>query len=81
MDEKEYNQDVETSGHGADKDKQKEEDRYEKVCYMCRRPESKAGPMISMPGGMNLCHDCMQKAFDSVTKGGMDFSKLPKIPV
>ena len=80
MDEKEYNQDVETSGHGEDKDKQKEEDRYEKVCYMCRRPESKAGPMISMPGGMNLCHDCMQKAFDSVTKGGMDFSKLPNMP-
>ena len=80
MDEKEYTQDVETSGHGEDKDKQKEEDRYEKVCYMCRRPESKAGPMISMPGGMNLCHDCMQKAFDSVTKGGMDFSKLPNMP-
>lgn len=36
--------------------------------------------MISMPGGMNLCHDCMQKAFDSVTKGGMDFSKLPNMP-
>ena len=51
-----------------------------RVCYMCRRPESKAGPMISMPGGMNLCHDCMQKAFDSVTKGGMDFSKLPNMP-
>ena len=51
-----------------------------KGVYMCRRPESKAGPMISMPGGMNLCHDCMQKAFDSVTKGGMDFSKLPNMP-
>ena len=34
LDEKEYTQDVETSGHGEDKDKQKEEDRYEKVCYM-----------------------------------------------
>ena len=47
---------------------------------MCRRPESKAGSMISMPGGMNLCHDCMQKAFDSVTQSGMDFSKLPNMP-
>ena len=47
---------------------------------MCRRPESKAGPMISMPGGMCLCHDCMQKAFDTVTKGGMDFSKMPNMP-
>ena len=80
MDEKEYTQDVETSGHGEDKDKQKEEDRYEKVCYMCRRPESKAGPMISMPGGMNLCHDCMQKAFDSITKGNFDFSQIQNMP-
>ena len=71
---------METSGHGEDKDKQKEEDRYEKVCYMCRRPESKAGPMISMPGGMNLCHDCMQKAFDSVTKGAWIFPNCPICP-
>ncbi len=63
-----------------DKEDNKEDDKYEKVCYMCRRPESKAGSMISMPGGMNLCHDCMQKAFDSVTKGGMDFSKFSNMP-
>ena len=31
------------------KTNKREEDRYEKVCYMCRRPESKAGPMISCP--------------------------------
>ena len=36
--------------------------------------------MISMPGGMNLCHSCMQKAFDSVTKSGMDLSKLSGMP-
>ena len=24
-------------------------DEYEKVCYVCRRTESKAGKMISMP--------------------------------
>ena len=61
-------------------DDNKNNDNYEKICYMCRRPESKAGPMISMPGGMCLCHDCMQKAFDTVTKGGMDFSKMPNMP-
>lgn len=59
---------------------ERDDDKYEKVCYICRRPESKAGPMMSMPGGMNLCHDCMQKAFDSVTQSGMDFSKLPNMP-
>ena len=56
------------------------EKEFEDICYICRRPESKAGPMISMPGGMCLCHDCMQKAFDTVTKGGMDFSKMPGMP-
>lgn len=78
LSEKEDIQDVNPSGH--DKEEPKDDDKYEKVCYMCRRPESKAGPMIGMPGGMNLCHDCMQKAFDSVTKGGMDFSKFTNMP-
>ncbi|NBH33583.1 ATP-dependent Clp protease ATP-binding subunit ClpX [Clostridiaceae bacterium] len=43
---------------------------------MCRRPESKAGSMIVMPGDMCMCHDCMQKAFDSIMGGKMDFSKI-----
>lgn len=55
-------------------------EEYEKVCYICRRPESKAGPMISMPGGLDLCHDCMQKAFDSVSNTNFDMSKLPNMP-
>ncbi len=59
---------------------QSQEDDYEKICYICRRPESKAGPMIQMPGSMSLCHDCMQKAFDAVTKGGMDLSQIPNMP-
>lgn len=58
----------------------KEEDEYEKICYVCRRPESKAGSMITMPGGMNFCHECMQKAFDTVTNGGLDLSKLQNMP-
>ncbi|MCI9147468.1 MAG: ATP-dependent Clp protease ATP-binding subunit ClpX [Hungatella sp.] len=59
---------------------QSSEDEYEKICYICRRPESKAGPMIQMPGNMSLCHDCMQKAFDAVTKGGMDLSQIQNMP-
>lgn len=58
----------------------KDDDEYEKVCYVCRRPESKTGPMISMPGGMNICHDCMQKSFDMVMKGGFDLSKIQNMP-
>ncbi|MCD7908125.1 MAG: ATP-dependent Clp protease ATP-binding subunit ClpX [Clostridium sp.] len=82
MEESDKNQDEikENTAGQEDKGQERDDDKYEKVCYICRRPESKAGTMISMPGGMNLCHDCMQKAFDSVTKSGMDFSKLPGMP-
>ncbi|MGN0159631.1 MAG: ATP-dependent Clp protease ATP-binding subunit ClpX [Brotaphodocola sp.] len=55
---------------------QKDRQEYEKICYMCRRPESKAGRMIIMPGNMCLCHDCMQKTMDSVMGSSMDFSKI-----
>ncbi len=61
-------------------DTSSKEDRYEKICYMCRRPESKAGPMITMPGNMCICSDCMQKAFDSLQNNGIDFSKIQNMP-
>lgn len=63
-----------------DKEKRDDDYTYEKICYVCRRPESKAGTMITMPGNMCLCHDCMQKAFDSVTNGSMDWSKIQNMP-
>ncbi len=53
---------------------------YEKVCYMCRRPESKAGKMIDMPGNICICTDCMQKTFDSIQGStGMQYSDLMKL--
>ena len=55
------------------------EDEYEKVCYVCRRTESKAGKMITMPPGIDICHDCMQKMFDTVTQSGFDMSKISGI--
>lgn len=67
-------------GRDGSQDQNGSEDEYEKICYVCRRPESKAGSMITMPGGMCLCHDCMQKAFDSVLSSGMDFSKIQNMP-
>ena len=44
------------------------ENTYEKVCFMCRRPESKAGKMITLPGNINICPDCMQKSFDTMNQ-------------
>lgn len=55
-------------------------DEYEKVCYICRRPESKAGPMVTVPGGLCVCRDCMQKTFDSVVNGGLDLSQIQNMP-
>lgn len=39
-------------GSSSEENGSDNEDQYEKVCYVCRRPESKAGNMITMPGGM-----------------------------
>lgn len=48
-----------------DKDylEQEEENKedYENVCFICRRPESKAGKMIDIPGGIHVCMDCMRR--------------------
>ena len=43
-----------------------EEDGYEDHCYVCRRPESIAGKMLNMYGGVKICNDCLQKTFDAV---------------
>ena len=55
-------------------DNKKDDNKYEKICYICRRPESKTGTMISMPGGIDICPDCIQKTFNSMQS--MDISKL-----
>ena len=53
-------------------------DEYEKVCYICRRTESKAGKMISMPGNIYVCTDCMQKTLDSINGSGMSYDDMLK---
>ena len=73
-------EETENKNSDPDKEEKDEEYEYEKICYVCRRPENVTGPMVSMPGGMNLCHDCMQKAFDSITQGGFDLSKISGMP-
>ena len=80
IEENERAEDSQTAAPAKPDRKDDSDDGYEKICYVCRRPESKAGPMITMPGGMNFCHDCMQKAFDTVTNSGLDLSKLQNMP-
>ena len=40
--------------------------KYEKFCFLCRRPESQAGKMIDLPNHIHICADCMQKSFDTM---------------
>ena len=42
-----------------------DEPKYEDVCYMCRRPESKTGRMLHIPNmnNMCICIDCMERSF------------------
>ncbi len=49
------------------------DDEYEKVCFVCRRPESKTGKMITMQNNLHICPDCMQKTFDTMKNAGFDF--------
>lgn len=55
-------------------DSESSEDEYEKVCYVCRRPESKAGKMIQIQGSLCICSDCMQKTFDSMSNLGFNLN-------
>lgn len=41
---------------------------YEEVCFICRRPESKAGKMIHMPHNICICEDCMNKTMNAVSQ-------------
>ena len=60
-----------------------DKDEYEKICYLCHRPESIAGKMITMPQNISICPDCMQKTFDTMNNGGLDdmmkYSGIPGI--
>lgn len=62
---------------GSDKN---DEDEYEKVCFICRRPESVAGKMINLPNNICVCNDCMQKSFDMMNNGNIDYSQFMNMP-
>lgn len=45
-----------------------DESDYEDVCFICRRPESKAGKMFKLPNHICVCNDCMHKTMDTVSQ-------------
>ena len=56
------------------------DDGYEKICYICHRPESVTGKMIELPNNITVCPDCMQRSFDAMTNGSVDLSRLMNMP-
>ena len=55
---------------------EQEEHDYERFCFLCRRPESQAGKLITLTDGISVCPDCMQKTMDTIQNGNIDFSRL-----
>lgn len=45
----------------------------ERYCYLCRRPESITGKMITLPKDIHICVDCMQRTMDSMGNGQFGF--------
>ena len=58
------------------KETQHSDDTYERVCMLCRRPESKVSSMISLPNNICICSDCMQKSFDSMNNSNINYDEL-----
>ena len=65
---------VDTEGKEILDDENKDE--FEKVCFLCRRPESKTGPMITLPQNIHICTDCMQKSFDTMNSGTINYGDM-----
>ena len=59
-------------------EKKEREDEYEKICFLCRRPESKTGPMITLPQNIHICMECMQKSFDTMNNSNINYDELIK---
>ena len=57
----------ETKESQTENNGQKDQD-YEDVCFICRRPESKAGKMFKLPNNITVCNDCMHRTMDAVSQ-------------
>ena len=66
---------VTTSDHS-----EKDDDGYERICFICHRPESVTGKMVELPNNIAVCPDCMQRSFDMMNNSSMDLSKMMNIP-
>ena len=66
---------VNTTADAQESD-EKKDDEYEEICYICHRPEHIAGKMIKIPNSISICHDCMQRTFDSMNGTGFPMGDM-----
>ena len=74
-DREEEKKEVTTSDHS-----EKDDDGYERICFICHRPESVTGKMVELPNNIAVCPDCMQRSFDMMNNSSMDLSSMMNIP-
>ncbi len=61
---------VTTTENNSDNKNNNDNGGYERVCYMCHRPESKVDKMIVIPNNICICSDCMQNTLDQISASG-----------
>ncbi len=67
------------SGNNDTKDSNPDiKDDYGDVCFMCRRPEEKAGRMYKLLNNICICEDCMHKLMENVSS--FDYQNLLNNP-
>ena len=71
----EEKKEVTTSDHS-----EKDDDGYERICFICHRPESVTGKMVELPNNIAVCPDCMQRSFDAMSSSPLDLGKMMNMP-
>ncbi len=78
MNDHEDNKKDESTAQGSGSGDGGNESPYEEICFVCRRPESKAGKMFRLPNKISICEDCMQKLMDQAAQ--FDYNGLLNNP-
>ncbi len=51
-------------------DNTNDQNKKTEYCSICRRSDSDAGSMFHLPGGINMCSDCMRTSLESMSRFG-----------
>ena len=70
-------EDKRTGRYRTGKEETEEKDEYEKICFLCRRPEGvRSSTMINLLNQISICADCMQKSFDAMNNSNLNYNEL-----